>query len=688
MSNFMLLKQAMQKQFNIMAKGELFVTDVDKDESWDTYLGSFKEGTNPIYIERTEHDCQCCKQFIRACGNVVSLVGNVKQSIWDIDIGGDYQVVADAMSAAVKAQKVKNRFRHYQKDLGTNFNHQSLLSGDIIKWKHFYYKLPSKFVGDIIKWEHFYYKLPSKFVMAKTDIGTFHAKNLAMKDVSLRGFNEITLDSVDTIIELIGQKSLYRGDEYLRVLKAFLINKKVFDRLSSDEEKDNYAWNSLNNPMNAPIRNSVIGTLLVDLSNGVDFEKAVRAFEVKVAPANYKRPTALITKSMIENAQKKVMELGISDSLQRRYAKMEDITINNVLFANREAKQEMDVFDELLEATAVKIGTLGKVEEVSIDTFINDIVPKTESIELLFENKHINNLVSLVAPINKESRPILKWGNNFSWAYNGEVTDSIKERVKKAGGNVTGALRCSLSWFNPDDLDIHLVEPDGCHIYYGNKNQVLNGITLDVDMNAGGISSATTPVENITWAHKNKIKGGIHKIYIHNYTKRSTSNIGFNVEIEYEGNITSFHYSKAVPDGKQVVVAEFEYNKNSGIKFINSLPSTQASKEAWNINTEKFQPVSVIMNSPNHWDGEETGNKHWFFMLKNCKNDEKARGFFNEFLKGNLIEHRKVFEVLGSKMKTEKSDEQLSGLGFSSTQRNHVYCKVTGSFTRTVKINF
>ena len=94
------------------------------------------------------------------------------------------------------------------------------------------------------------------------------------------------------------------------------------------------------------------------------------------------------------------------------------------------------------------------------------------------------------------------------------------------------------------------------------------------------------------------------------------------------------------------------------------------------------------MNSPNHWDGEKTGNKHWFFILDGCKNDSKARGFFNEFLDEGLRDHRKVFEVLGSKMKTEKSDEQLSGLGFSSTQKNHVLCKVGGSFNRTIKINF
>jgi hypothetical protein len=39
-------------------------------------------------------------------------------------------------------------------------------------------------------------------------------------------------------------------------------------------------------------------------------------------------------------------------------------------------------------------------------------------------------------------------------------------------------------------------------------------------------------------------------------------------------------------------------------------------------------------------------------------------------------------------MKAEESSTQLSGLGFSSTQRNHVYVRVSGTFNRVVKVTF
>ena len=59
--NFITFKQAVAKQFDMMAKHDLFTTKVEKDDVWATYLGAFPEGSNPIYKTRTEHDCTCCK---------------------------------------------------------------------------------------------------------------------------------------------------------------------------------------------------------------------------------------------------------------------------------------------------------------------------------------------------------------------------------------------------------------------------------------------------------------------------------------------------------------------------------------------------------------------------------------------------------------------------------------------------
>ena len=110
-----------------------------------------------------------------------------------------------------------------------------------------------------------------------------------------------------------------------------------------------------------------------------------------------------------------------------------------------------------------------------------------------------------------------------------------------------------------------------------------------------------------------------------------------------------------------------------------------ASKEVWGLKTTKFIPVTAILKSPNHWGENSIGNKHYFFTLENCLNPDSPRGFYNEFLRQDIYTHRKVFEALGNKMKIPFSEEQLSGIGFSSTMNQSVILKIN---SKPLKLKF
>lgn len=662
-------------EMQIKGKG-LYDVDIDKHEIWDIYLNAFPESANQIYNTNVEQDCNTCKHFIRKAGGIVALDEDMNmESIWDVDLQDEeYQPSFDALAEYVKSRPIINLTMRDYETIGTPHNYQEIEGGSVITWEHYSVKLE-----------------PTNVAQDGSMLSKERGQNKTEYQLFKRLLDEISIDTWNTLYDLIKTGSLYKGDEWEHQVSSAKIAKQKYDTFDGIQQV-NYVWNCVfyQNPTVLHMINTSFGVLLKDIEGGMDIIQAVTKFESIVAPENYKRSKPIYTKEMVENAQKTIKKLGYMDSLGRKHATIDEIELKNMLYydadVNCRAKTE-DVFSKLVKNAIIKPTTFDGIPEVSITEFLNKIVPNSSKIEVLFEEKNVSHLMSLISAQNPTSKSMFKWDNNIGWAYIGNMADSpLKKQVRTMGGNVDGVLRFSIQWNDvsrdKNDLDAHCITAEGDEIDFREKINISSGGSLDVDIQNPVLDIPA--VENIIFEDERNLPYGEYVFFVHQYAYRGGDN-GFRAEIEFNGEIHKFNYLKKLSQGESVDVASVIWDGKE-FKIQNKIPSTEEGRTIWGVHTNTFIPVQLICKSPNHWTNN-VGNEHIFFILQNCINDESPNGIYNEYLKQELIEHRKVFEALGSELSVEKSPDQLSGLGFSRTQRSQLIFRITDEKTYTIKVN-
>jgi len=704
-----------QAQFDKMcATGKLFRSSLTGQEIWDLYINGFDPENNPVFRDplSTYHNCNLCKNFIRRYGNIVSVDENYNIiTIFDVEPSEEYLNVSKILSNSLKSVKITDVFFETFNELN-NLNYESCTKKSnkfklgVEKNTKRYTKEESEKYGvvkpnELKTFEHLFIHLPKEFVdFSGNSIESIIAKYRDSKNVFQTAMEIISLDTLNLVKDLIKQGSLLNGDTHLYKIEQFIPLKREYDELPKNL-RDSWCWIKSYNFSLSRFKNELIGTLCVDLSEGKELNSACQTWNRLVDPVNYMKATAPITKKQIEEARKFVEENGYTESFDRRFAVIDDIKVSEIKHINSDEKlKTISIFDNVKStSTRHKKSEFDGTEEVHIDKFMEDILPTCTSVEVFLSNKCGGNMVSLTTVNNKISKPIFKWDNNYSWTFNGNLAGKsmIKDAVSSKGGKIDGVLRFSIMWGEGEnssdnsDLDAWAKEPDNTTIGFSTRfrkdrgdNKTSMSGQLDIDITDPSRFKHKNIVENIVWSDLKKMKNGIYKFWVNQYSPRNSQ--GFTAEIEFNGEIYSYEYNRPVVG--DIVVANVEL-KNGVFSIKHILPETGvSSKELYGLQTNEFHKVELICLSPNHWGDNNVGNKHYFFMLQGCKCPNNIRSFHNENLIPDLLLHRKVLEVLGETNMIKPSEKQLSGVGFNSTVRDEIIVKLQGSFKRIIKIKF
>jgi hypothetical protein len=121
----------------------------------------------------------------------------------------------------------------------------------------------------------------------------------------------------------------------------------------------------------------------------------------------------------------------------------------------------------------------------------------------------------------------------------------------------TGDVQVTLRWEGEADLDLHVVDPNGELIWFGNDQSASGGI-LDVDAN-GACEGLAQPVENIYWPTGVAPTGEYAVSVVYYQTCGHSAPVDYEVTITIDGNIADRINAQITNEGEQHPVSTFQY---------------------------------------------------------------------------------------------------------------------------------
>lgn len=209
-----------------------------------------------------------------------------------------------------------------------------------------------------------------------------------------------------------------RADKFLPWAEWFLGVKET-DGARPRKTAENRLWLAV---AEAPagychIKGSALGAMLHDIEERRSVAAIRTAHNERVDPLHYQRPQSGPSDQNVDRAEEIVAKLGMEKSLERRFARLDEVCKSWVPLAGDSVKQE-GVFASLRSNREAALADDTKT--YTWVKFARDVLPEALEMDVVLNQNMRYNLCALVTAAHKSAPPILKWDkegdrNPISW---------------------------------------------------------------------------------------------------------------------------------------------------------------------------------------------------------------------------------------------------------------------------------
>lgn len=353
-------------------------------------FGAFLDG---LPGERLIHTCSACRRFVKEFGGLVAITedGQTIPVMWDA-CPDFYRMSVLSLSKAVRRARVTGPYLSATRTWGIphtgNWTHMAVDATPAAKYRD---RLLT----------------PKQAMAAKREDYRTVAAALA----------DFTQPMLREALRLFETESVHRSEKFIAPVQ-WLLDLHTKRAALKGPVRDNVLWRAI---ASAPDgfchpRSSVIGSLLEDIAAGKPFEAVRSAFNAKVHGLIYQRPQAAPAAGNIAAAEKIVEALGISASLPRRFARLEDLETTWIPSPSKPVPQA-GVFGHL-KPKGNASPTLNIPPVTMTWTKFSGLLTSAEKMEYLVDHGAFKG-IALTAPVDSEAPALFKWPNKIAWYVHG-----------------------------------------------------------------------------------------------------------------------------------------------------------------------------------------------------------------------------------------------------------------------------